>query len=177
MASKSGIRSATHALPWYKHRVWNLNLQMWYWTVMWSHWKVLSASGKTNIDFTQWACIRTSELRCQVTCSFNCSVCSIHEGLLVKKGFFHAVFLSRICDSLFDHEDWILLFQWRFNTFVSVKIQLLCFSERAVPGLVSLYCSKWGRTHPGGRPDYTNYQVKLEYRLEFFVVVFFDVMA
>ena len=86
---------------------------MWYWTVMWSLWKVLSPSGKANIDSTQWASIQTSELRCQVTCSFNCSVCSIHEGLLVKKGFFHAVFLSRICDSLFDHEDWIVVFQWK----------------------------------------------------------------
>ena len=77
---QSGIRPATHALPWCKRQLPNLEVcpswQMWYWTVMQSHWTVLSASGKTNIDnYTRWAFIQTSKLRCQVKsflfCVFN----------------------------------------------------------------------------------------------------------
>ena len=93
---------------------------MWYWTVMWSLWKVLSPSGKANIDSTQWASIQTSELRCQVTCSIILCV----QFMKVLGSSIISVFLSRISDSLFDHEDWIVVFQWKSSAWSCFPILL-----------------------------------------------------
>ena len=106
---QSSLRPATHALPWCKRQLPNLEVcpswQMWYWTVMQSNWTVLSASGKTNIDnYTRWAFIQTSEPRCQVKsflfCVFN-SWRSL-ELFLQHQGY---LFLSIILDGLFEDEE------------------------------------------------------------------------
>ena len=107
---------------------------------MWRDWKVLSGSGKTNIDYMPWAFTQTSERRCQVYVLLFCVFNSWRSWDLFLPCFCPAYLI--VC--------------------LTMKIELLCFSERAVPGPVSLYCSKWGRTHPGGGPDYSHYQVKVK---------------
>lgn len=87
---------------------------------MWRDWKVLSVSGKTNIDYMPWAFTQTSELRCQVTCSIILCV----QFMKVLGSSIISVFLSRISDSLFDHEDWIVVFQWKSSAWSCFPILL-----------------------------------------------------